>query len=127
MSQEENIGNWARARVSIVIARPVKAVFDFVANPINIPLWMPKLGPVRQTSTGVLGVGTQFHQSLAMFSGFVDVQWEISEYAFHRRVAGRSVAGPLWFNGGYEFEPAGTGTLLTKFGTVKLSSVLSLI
>jgi hypothetical protein len=119
---------WASARVVTNIVCSVQTVFTFVCDPTNDPLWMPNLGPgLQSTAEHSIGVGTRFRQSVRFFYGSSDVEWEIIELIPNRRVSAGSVAGPIAFDGGYEFAPMGTSTLLTKFGSVRLSGVLSLM
>lgn len=47
---------------TIRIRRPVGSVFEFVANPENIPKWNYFVLDVAKTSEGKLGVGSTFHQ-----------------------------------------------------------------
>ena len=45
---------------SIVVARPIREVFEYVTDPRNDPAWHTTVVSVRQTSAGPLGAGTVF-------------------------------------------------------------------
>jgi hypothetical protein len=55
------------------------------------------------------------------------VEWEITEFSLNQRVSGKSIMGPIAFSGGYEFSAKDASTLVTKYGAVHLSGVLSFI
>jgi len=46
--------------LSQTISRPIAEVFDYWANPDNIPAWQSGVVSYRRTSTGPVGVGTTY-------------------------------------------------------------------
>jgi hypothetical protein len=124
---EDQTEGWATARVATVIGAPLDSVFKFVCDPSNDPLWMPKLGPGKQITAGPVGCGTRFRQSVILLGGQTDVEWEITEFIPNRRAAGKSIAGPITYNGFYEFDRTESSTLLTKFGAISLRGIFSFI
>ena len=47
-----------KVAASVIIERPVEAVWEYIADPANNPEWDPGTIEVRQTSPGPIGVGT---------------------------------------------------------------------
>jgi hypothetical protein len=58
-----------RFEQSVVINRPSEQVFDFLANPLNDPLWSSASVEIRKTSGGPVGVGPRSHKSAASWAG----------------------------------------------------------
>lgn len=51
---------------SVVIARPVDEVWEYVTTAENLPVWVPVLHEVTQTTDGPLGVGTRWQGSMRL-------------------------------------------------------------
>ena len=64
----------ARIEGEIMIERPVDVVFDFVADERNEPRYNPQLVSVEQTTSGPIGVGTQFRAETVRVGRTVEVQ-----------------------------------------------------
>lgn len=127
MTSGNSTDSWATATVEIAIQREIDFVFGFVCNPENDPKWMPKLGPGRKISVGPIAPGTRFHQSVILLGVPTDVEWMVTEFVANRRVAGASIAGPITFSGGYEFEQTKGAVRMSKFGKVRLPKLMALM
>jgi uncharacterized protein YndB with AHSA1/START domain len=68
---------------AITINRPLSEVFEFVADPVNLPKWNYYVFTVRKLSDGPIGVGTAYHQVRK-----TDEQdFHITEFVRNRRMA----------------------------------------
>lgn len=100
---------------SVIIDRPLAAVFGFVADQTNSPRWQSGVLDVRRTTEGPPGIGTR-HTVVRKFLGH---RWEADnecvEYDPNRRVSWKSTAGPVEFAAGYLTEATTGGTRLTSW------------
>jgi uncharacterized protein YndB with AHSA1/START domain len=83
------------ARGSTDIARPVEAVFAYVADARNEPSWLPGAAEVRKTTPGDIGLGTRFEGTYAR-AGTVTL--EIVRYEPPRGLTFRARARPVHFD-----------------------------
>lgn len=99
---------------SIIIARPIEEVFEFVADQMNAPKWQDGLLEVRRTSEGPVGVGTK-HVFVRKFMGRrLEAGNEYTEYEPNRKIAFKSASGPMTFDASYLTELTPEGTRLTS-------------
>jgi carbon monoxide dehydrogenase subunit G len=97
---------------SIVINRPVGDVFAFLADAENDKRWRPGVVEIRRRSG--TGAGAVYDQRVKGPLGrqiVADV--EIVEFEPQRRIAFRTIAGPVRPEGSYELEPVDGGTRVT--------------
>ena len=101
---------------SKVIDRSVRKVFDYVADPANLPEWSGAAVDVRDIQharPGKLGEGdgcTPVHQFLGRrFEEYV----EVTAFETDRRILQRSTGGPMPLEVSYTFEEVPTGTRVT--------------
>jgi hypothetical protein len=104
---------------SIVIDRPIDAVFRFVHDPANDASWQTTLIESSQLDDGPLGVGTQVRERRRFFGIQVEMTKEITEYDPPSKSAFKYVAGGAPMSGDYQFEPLDAGTRLTATGYVE--------
>jgi uncharacterized protein YndB with AHSA1/START domain len=91
------------AQRSLVIARPVSAVFAFFTNPDNDQKWRSHVKEIR--AEGPPAVGTKIHQVVAGPGGRgIPADLEVTAYEPDRRYAFAVTAGPvrprgdMWFS-----------------------------
>jgi len=102
----------AAATGSVVINRPVGAVFAFVADGLNGPSWRSGVLDVEHVSGH--GVGAVYRQGVKGPGGRrVPADYEITGYEQDRLIAFRTIAGPVRPTGDYRFEAVKGGTRLT--------------
>jgi uncharacterized protein YndB with AHSA1/START domain len=108
---------------SIEIARDPQAVFDFVADPRNDPLWCPKLVSVEPVDATGTGPGARFdvvHRPIplrpARTMRHVLVDWDPPH-----RIDWREEDGDDLFLVTYRLEAGGGGTRFTQRDDVRLS------
>ena len=99
---------------SIVIHRPVEAVFNYVSNLAHSAEWQSGLAEVRQVTSSPLGVGTQFAFVRTFLGLKVEARNEITEFTPHSKVAFKIISGPMSGEASYFFEPAGKDMKLTS-------------
>jgi carbon monoxide dehydrogenase subunit G len=94
------------------VARPPEDVFDFLADPTNLPLWDGTGATVELLTDGPPRVGTQIRQRGKAFRLLgVEQISELTEFERPRRLASKGVAGPvLPIAGAYSLAPEGDGT-----------------
>lgn len=100
-------------RSSVVIARPVAAVFAFVADFGNDPQWRSEVRDMRYLSDGPVGVGTRLRETSALLGRLVVTESVIPVYQPNARVDFDSVSGPFRVRGSRTFEVVADGTRLT--------------
>lgn len=104
----------AHAEASITINKPVKAVFDFVLDGMNSPLWRPSVADVKLMPGKPLGVGAIYKQGLKGPGGRrIDGDYELVEVKPNEWIKFQVVAGPARPTGTYKFESAGNSTKVT--------------
>jgi uncharacterized membrane protein len=93
----------ASAQNAVTIARPVDAVFAFVANGLNGRRWRPGVLDVEHVSGD--GVGAVYRQGVKGPGGRrIAADYEITTFEPNRRVRFKAIAGPVRPTGEYEFE-----------------------
>ena len=101
-----------RVEHSIVIARPVPAVFALVGNPDRDTDWGSLIVESRQSSPGPIGAGTTFEQTATFLGGRLSISIEIVEFDPGRRVCYRATK-PAAVEHCRTFEEIPEGTRLT--------------
>ena len=102
-----------RVEESIVIDRPPEEVFGFLSVRTNDPVWMASvtesewLDPAEPMRVGRRG------RMVMQAMGRREFLDEVTEYEPGRRIAHRSVAGPMVIHTACLAEPAGTGCRAT--------------
>jgi uncharacterized membrane protein len=93
-----------KAGTSVIINRPVEAVFAFVSNPENSPKWGSGILEVEITSAGVDGVGATARTRRQFPGKQVEFQWQVTAYEPNRLMVVNSTSGPLSMQVRYDFE-----------------------
>jgi len=94
------------------VARPPEDVFDFLADPTNLPLWDGTGATVEVLTDGPPRLGTQMRQRGRAFRVLgVEQISELTEFERPLRLASKGVTGPvLPIAGSYTLTPEGEGT-----------------
>jgi carbon monoxide dehydrogenase subunit G len=94
------------------VARPPEVVFDFLADPTNLPRWDGTGATVEVLTDGPPRVGTQIRQrGKALRLVGVEQVSELTVFERPHRLASKGVEGPvLPISGSYELTPDGDGT-----------------
>jgi len=108
------------AERTISIRRPVDQVFRFLADGRTATQWRSGVVDVSKVSGD--GVGTVYRQVVRGPGGrAVDADYEITALEPDRRIAFRTIAGPVRPEGEFELEALGDATILTFTLDAKLS------
>ena len=104
----------AHAEESITIHRPVNAVFDFVLDGTNSPLWRPGIVDIQRVPGKPSGVGAVYKQGLKGPGGRrIEGDYEIVECQPNELIKFQVTAGPARPTGTYRFETVGDATRVT--------------
>ncbi len=110
----------ARVETSIIIARPVQTVFEFMTNPEKAPQWRPAVLEERVISAGPVGVGTTIRRVVQFLGRRIERDAQITEYAPNEKVSFKT--GSLFpVAATYAVEAAGAGTKLTAAFEAEMS------
>lgn len=122
-------------RGSIIIARPVGEVFDFVADERNEPTYNPRMVRVRKVTPGPVQAGTVWSATILDGRGrATDVEVEITGFDRPRRLESVTRTDPVEISGGLTFVAIPSGTrmewdwrLRAKGAWRLLSPILTLV
>jgi uncharacterized membrane protein len=102
------------ARRSVVISRPVSAVFAFFTDPANDPKWRMHVRKIE--ADGAPAVGARIHQVIDGPGGRgIPADVQITALEPEARYAFAVVAGPVRPRGEYRFEPNSEGATEVTF------------
>jgi uncharacterized protein YndB with AHSA1/START domain len=96
---------------TVVIDRPIDAVFAFVADGENDPKFSPRVLEIRKTTDGPPGVGTVYESTVKDAGMKTHRTFELTEFEAPTRIrwAERSKNAVTAPEGGYDLEPVGEG------------------
>jgi hypothetical protein len=100
----------ARIQGEIMIERPVEVVFDFVADERNEPRYNPQLLSVEQTTSGPIGVGTQFRAQTMRAGRTIEMQIEFTAYERPQRLESATHLSSMDIRGDLTFVAVPGGT-----------------
>ena len=101
-----------QASYSVVIGRPVDAVFAFIADGERCPEWRPGVVDIKRASGD--GVGARYTQGVKGPMGRrVAADYEVTAFEPPRRLEFQTVTGPARPHGRYDVEAVDGGTRLT--------------
>ena len=103
----------AHAEGNITIDQPITAVFNFIADGTNNPLWRSSVTDIQRIPEKPQGLGAVFKQGLKGPGGRIDGDYEIVEYQPNKLIKFQVIAGPARPTGTYQFEAVGDSTRLT--------------
>lgn len=103
--------------LELAITRPPEEVFDFLADPANLPRWQESCVAVEPHDDGI-------RETRSFMGRHAQIETEIVERARPRLFTVRSVAGPLRFTVRHQLEPQDGGTLLRVDAEVELPAGL---
>jgi uncharacterized membrane protein len=112
---------------SISINRPRQEVYDFTADPSNLPKWQSQILSAEWSSEGPHGVGSTC-RSVALFMGReMEITSQITMMDPPNQQAFKTVGGPVPTEGGFKFDQDGNGTKITMFGRLDPGGFLKLV
>ena len=96
--------------LGVLIDRPVKDVFAFVANPNNMSKWNSAVVSLEQVTPGAVGVGTKFKTVGEMMGRRIEGEMQVTAYEPDTQCGFQVQAGPMQVNLTMTFKTVGTGT-----------------
>jgi hypothetical protein len=100
----------------VVILRPVKDIFEFIADGEKADQWNTAVTQVEKISDGPIGPGTRYHMVRKLPWGKVENEIEITDYIPVNTLTVRTISGPTPFVYKYSLDPTDGGTRLTMEG-----------
>ncbi len=113
-----------------VVNQPVELVFDYVADPVNLPEWSGAAVEVRdleQTTPGEPGKGDKFTPVHKFLGQRIEEHFEVTAYESNRRITHWSTGGPMPLEINHIFEGVPEGTRLTVSMDARSAGFLRLI
>ncbi|MDQ3855589.1 MAG: SRPBCC family protein [Chloroflexota bacterium] len=98
----------------IVIAKPVREVFDFAADASNEPRYNPKLTGADKLTQGRIRPGTRFQLRSRAMGRPIETLYEVTQLQRPRRMASHTLQAPfgMEIEGASTFQPVQGGTRL---------------
>jgi hypothetical protein len=109
----------------VVIDRSPDAVFPYFAELEKQALWSDV--PMRRLTEGTFGPGSRIEVSFGMGLMKARIGLEITELLQDRRMAWRTVYGPIKWAGEDTFEPSDAGTVVSQRGTLTFTGIWRLL
>jgi uncharacterized membrane protein len=94
----------------IIIKRPVEEVFDFCADERNEPRYNPQMTHAELTSSGPIGLGSQFRAETMTIGRKMAMTIEWTAYERPRRLASWTRLSGMDIRGDLRFDPVAGGT-----------------
>ncbi len=99
-----------RIEGDIIIKRPVEEVFDFCADERNEPRYNPRMTRAEPTSSGPIGLGSQFRAEMRTLGRRMAMTIEWTAYERPRRLASWTRVSGMDIRGDLRFESVAQGT-----------------
>jgi uncharacterized protein YndB with AHSA1/START domain len=116
-----------QAERSVTIARPVDAVFAYLADGEKCPQWRSGVLDIKRIS-GDGGLGTRYRQGVKGPMGRrIAADYEVTTFEPNRRIEFQAVAGPARPHGRYDLAPDDGGTRLTFSLDAELNGLRKLL
>jgi uncharacterized protein YndB with AHSA1/START domain len=116
-----------QAERSVTIARPVDAVFAYLADGEKCPQWRSGVLDIKRIS-GDGGLGTRYRQGVkGPMARRIAADYEVTAFEPNRRIEFQAVAGPARPHGRYDLAPDDGGTRLTFSLDAELNGLRKLL
>ena len=116
-----------RVEGEIVINRPVKEVFDVVADERNEPRFNPGMRRAEKISEGPIGVGTRFRAEVVSMGRPVEMVIQYTGYERPRRLASTTHMSSMDIRYTLTFEPVPEGTWMRWSGDLEPHGIFKLM
>lgn len=111
-----------RFEATVVIDKPIEAVFAFVADGKNDPKFSPRVQEIEQATDGPPGLGTVYKSTVKDAGMTTKREFELTEFVPPSKIrwAERSKNSVTAREGGYDLAPAGaSSTKLTIYNELE--------
>lgn len=95
---------------ALVLAIEGDALFAFVADPRNDPLWVHGCRGIEMLTEQPIGRGTRLREKVSAAGIPLHVEWEVTAYEPPRRIVYASCSAPLAMTIAHELEGVAGGT-----------------
>lgn len=116
-----------RIEGQIVIGRPVEAVFDFVADERNEPLYNPSMSSAEKVTEGPIGAGTRFVAFIHPLGNMHEMLIEFTAFDRPKSLSTTSTMSMATASGTLTFEPVPTGTLVRWSWQIRARGLMKLL
>jgi hypothetical protein len=118
-----------RFEATVTIDRPIDEVFAFLADGTNDPKFSPRVLEIAKTTDGPPGVGTVYRSTVKDAGMKTQREFELTQFEAPTKIrwAERSKNAVTATEGGYDLEPAGSGTRLRVFNVLEGHGVGKLV
>jgi uncharacterized protein YndB with AHSA1/START domain len=114
------------AKNSVIIRRPVSEVFAFVTDGENASKWRSGVLDAQRVSGS--GVGAVYRQGVRGPGGRrIAADYEVTAHEPNRRLAFKTIAGPVRPNGEFSFEETDGGTKVSLALDAELTGIKKLL
>ena len=126
-ADHDNSAEWAEIQAAVLIDCSPETVFSFACDPLNDGRWLTNVGNTQQLTPGPIGLKSRYRQFPVFLGVRVEVEWEVIEFISNCHIKGRSIAGAFQFLRGYDCEPVGSATRITKIVKLHLPPVSAFV
>lgn len=109
------------------VKRPPPEVFAYLANLDNIARWQSEVVTSKVTSSGPVGVGTRFSETVKIGPWRLVAECAVTDYQQDRQFGFSADSKPVAYQGRFEVEPSSDGTRLVLEGTFRLKGAWRLL
>ncbi len=103
-----------RIEESVEINRPLDEVYEYVANPENLPEWAGTAIEIRKETPGPLQEGSTFTAVAKFLGRRIETPFEVTAHEFPRLHSHKSTGGPFPAEWTLTFEEVAGGTRYTQ-------------
>jgi carbon monoxide dehydrogenase subunit G len=112
---------------AVHVRRPLEAVFDYLADPLNFPQWNSAVQAVHKTSAGPPEVGSTYSMARRLPSGRAENQLEVVARTRPEEFALRTTSGPTPFLYRYSLASEDGETDVRLAATIEAEGILALL
>jgi len=106
---------------SIFINAPIEKVFDYMAEPNTMLMWVHNLVDVKDRSEGPVGLGTTYREAMKGPGGIKMRSFmRISKYERPHKLDFEATGAGMSLTFSHELQPKDNGTLVTEIGDYTL-------
>jgi uncharacterized protein YndB with AHSA1/START domain len=109
------------------IARAPHDVFEFIADPHNLPRWDPAIRAVRRTEEGPVGLGSGLTVTAVEAGRTIVLDTRVTDFEPGRVFGVSASYGGVPLTLRWRLEPEGEGTRVTAEGEAQLDGMLMLM
>lgn len=112
---------------SVLVNQPIGKVFEFVTTPENDAQWYIGVESRDHTPGEPAGVGSTSQSEIRFLGIPITVTWQVTEYEAPKKIAVKSIEGPVSVKAAYTFETVGDDqTKVSVSGEADVGGVFSI-